>query len=277
MQKRRHSIKKATVVMEEKRSRKWPQCLTLKNLQKLAAATGLCCYKPKNTQTTVRPHPVLRRAHTDSANETSHGLSQNEDNYDKGATLSSIESGDSLCSRVDYVQKTIECPLNDAQLQRDISRVVERLNYLLNLAENGNGPSNFTECNSLSCATAKCIKDTRDVQRHVPFKATWDDTSASLCIKLVPPQSTSNCCSRLDSDFSCSTTTVLTSSSHTGTPYILHRRLSARISADSGFFSTLVYILKFFIDYKPPLLVILYFFCIKINYKYVIVIKKQFY
>ena len=276
MHKRRHSVRTTTVVVEEKRSRRWPQCLSLKNLQKLAAATGLCCYKSKNVQASVRPHPVLRRAQTDSVTENSQRLSQNENNLDKGATLTSIESDTSLCSGVDYVQKTIECPLNDAQLQRDIWRVVDRLNYLLNLADNGNGPSNFSECNSPGCTTA--ANDTREVQRHEPFKATWDKNSTSLCIKLVPPQSNTptNCHSRSersDSDFSCNQSTVATFNSQAGTPYIFHRRLSARISADSGFFSTL---LNFFNNFEFPPVNFKYYFCIIMNWKDVIVVKKQF-
>ena len=247
MYKRRHSFKTATVVVEEKRSKRWTQCFSLKNLQKLAAATGLCCYKPKSSQqVTVRSHPVLRRARTDSSSENSFRLSQNMDNFEDNAILPSKESGISFCNRVDYVQKSIECPLNDAQLQRDITRVVERLNYLLRLAENGNEPlNNFTECNVSSCASSGSTIG-RDSRRHVPFKASWDETSTSLCIKLVPQSETStNRCGlgrseQVNSDFSCSQSTVL-SSCQNGTPFIIHRRLSARISADSGFFSTLIF------------------------------------
>ena len=135
----------------------------------------------------------------------------------------------------------LKCPLNDAQLQRDITRVVERLNYLLNLSDNGNGPANvFSECSAASCK----IPANAEADQRVPFKASWDECSTSLCIKLVPQSSfcgTSSFCGvsrseRLDSDLSCSQTTDLTSSQH-GTPCIFHRRLSPRVSADSGFFS----------------------------------------
>ena len=231
MFKRKHSLKTASTV-EEKRSKRW-KAISFKNLQKLAAATGLCCYKPKNSTAVVRPHPVVKREETDSPTESLDGLPDIEENVEKTCTMSSRGSNTSLCS-LDNVEKSIECPLNDAQLQRDISRVVERLNYLLNLSGNGNEPEEvFSALNG-------CSKDCNTVS-PVPFDAIWDQNSSSLCIKMISQHGFKICnvprCERLDSGLSSSPFSDL-SPSFNGSPNMFHRRLSPRISADSGFFST---------------------------------------
>ena len=240
MYKRRHSLKTGTVAVEEKRSKRWTRCLSLKSLQKLVATAGLCCYRPRSAyadnKDITRSHPILKRTTTDATNECE--LSGNS--YRSSTKLPSVDSDSSFVSRVDNVQKAIECPLNDAQLQRDLARVAERLNYLLNLTENGNSPEKLcSQCNN--CTNITNMQDFD----NVPFTTSWDASSSILSVKILPfngtKQVTRACCKvaqlqRLDSDLSCNL--IVRSSLRYGTPAARHPQLSARISADSGFFST---------------------------------------
>lgn len=243
MFKRRHSLKTAGLVNEEKRRKRWTQCLAFRNLQKLAAATGLCCHKQKNSTPTPttnevdtvfpRSHPVLKRTTTDSSTVYECDLSSAGDL--RRDTLQSHKSDVSLSSREDYVEKSIECPLNDVQLQRDLSRVADRLHYLLNLSDNGN----TSDASCPKCSSTES-EGSRDTNGRIRFSASWDEATSSLLIKLVP--STRSRASfdvlprleRLDSGLGSSRLAL--------SPCSNHPRLSARISTDSGFFSTFNFI-----------------------------------
>ena len=240
MFKRRHSLKTVGTVNEEKRKR-WTHCLALKNLQKLAAATGLCCHKQKNSypmntsdDVFARSNPILRPILSSTATDNSAvfecDLSTNAADM-RSDTLQSRKSYASYSSGEDDVEKSIECPLNDAQLQRDLSRVADRLMYLLNLPENGN--NSCDPC--LKCARIESSASLR-ANGQVPFTASWDEASSSLLIKLVPTTRSRAFVSavqrleRLDSGLGSGRLVL--------PPYSVHQQLSARISEDAGFLST---------------------------------------
>ena len=261
MSKRRNSQRSILSSVDEKRSRRWSRCFALRTIRKFASVAGFCCQASLDEKCTTEcsqtEHIPLRRASNGLAFEAGGSVAEFP-RFVRSANLVSsrcdtqlVHDNDSSkqSQRTDLPseQAFSRCVTDDRKLRQLLTNVVQRINYLLALGQGAEVVCPNSNCSSDSVSTISA-DFTQDGSKQ--FNVSWDSYTSTLHVSLQPtnarsvpawsPGSLGNYvdpCSRQCRGGRFSRRSTLQSQVSEDS-LIPHRRLSARYSADSGFFST---------------------------------------
>ena len=245
-------MKTVVLEMKDKRSRR---CWNLKSIQnKLATAASLRrCNKTVSAATAeCGPEKDVENVNQMASKDNRHrGEAQKNQTIDEN--LNKVTEN---ATKFDKVRKTITkktCFLDDILLQNEVQGLIGRLQVLLKL-ENSTVEKPTCECPKLSDSSSVLPRYADNGAADIPFSISWDETSNTLSIRLLPRANSPAANQRQNLRPNANPTnkqlvmnpsackakhcTSTSTSSKSASPSTPRRLLSSRNSTDSGFFST---------------------------------------